>query len=87
MRTLITTAPFTFSRNPMMLGVIVAQLGLFLALPTIFTSVCLAVGIWAVNAQTRVEERALRDRFGAKYQDYEERTPRWLRFGWRSIGL
>ncbi len=76
---LITTGPFAFSRNPMMLGVLVAQVGFFLALPTIFTLACLVIGIWAVNAQTRVEERVLFDRFGGTYLDYSQRTPRWLR--------
>ncbi len=76
---LITTGPFAFSRNPMMLGVMTAQLGLFLALPSVFTLLCLVVGIWAVNAQVRVEEQLLRKRFGAAYTAYTEQTPRWLR--------
>lgn len=74
---LITTGPFARSRNPMMVGVIVAQAGLFLALPTVFTLVCLVVGIWAVIAQVGVEERLLRERFGAEYDAYAARTSRW----------
>ena len=77
---LITTGPFAISRNPMMLCVVVAQTGLFLALPSLFTLVCLAVGVWAVCAQVRVEERLLRQRFGAAYEAYAARTPRWLFF-------
>lgn len=75
---LITTGPFARSRNPMMLGVIAAQVGLFLALPSVFTLVCLIVGVWAVVAQVRVEERILSARFGRVYADYAARTPRWL---------
>ena len=75
---LITTGPFALSRNPMMLGVLTAQLGLFLALPSLFTLVCLVVGAWAVTAQVRVEERLLRQRFGPAYEAYVARTPRWL---------
>ncbi len=77
---LVTTGPFAVSRNPMMLAVIGAQAGLFLALPSVFTLVCLAVGVWAVIAQVGVEERLLRQRFGKAYEAYAARTPRWLLF-------
>ena len=77
---LITDGPFALSQNPMMLCVIMAQVGLFLALPSAFTLVCLAVGVWAVVAQVRVEQRLLRQRFGAAYDEYVARTPRWLIF-------
>ena len=77
---LITAGPFTVSRNPMMLCVIAAQLGLFLALPSVFTLVCLMLGVWAVTAQVGVEERLLRQRFGESYNAYAARTPRWLIF-------
>ncbi len=77
---LITTGPFTLTRNPMMLCVITAQVGLFLALPSLFTLVCLVIGVWAVTAQVGVEERLLRKRFGVEYDDYIAHTPRWLVF-------
>lgn len=75
---LITKGPFATSRNPMMLCVVVAQLGLFLALPSLFTLVCLVAGIWAVTAQVSVEERMLLKRFSAEYEAYKSQTPRWL---------
>lgn len=76
---LMTTGPFAISRNPMMLGVMIAQLGLFLALPTLFTLVCLLVGLWAVVKQVTVEEQVLHEKFGATYDAYRARTPRWLK--------
>lgn len=76
--TLVTTGPFRRSRNPMTLAVIAAQVGFFLALPSLFSLVCLVVGVWAVTAQVRVEERLLADRFGASYDAYRETTRRWL---------
>ena len=75
---LITEGPFAISRNPMMLGVVVAQLGLFLALPSLFTLACLVAGIWAVTAQVGVEEGLLLKRFGAEYEAYRRQTPRCL---------
>ncbi len=77
---LITRGPFAFSRNPMMLSVIVAQVGLFLALPSLFTLICLVFGVWAVTAQVGVEERLLKQRFGEDYDAYLANTPRWLIF-------
>jgi len=77
---LITTGPFTISQNPMMVCVIIAQVGLFFALPSAFTLLCLVIGVWAVIAQVKVEERLLRQRFGDAYDAYAARTPRWLIF-------
>ena len=54
--------------------------GLFLALPSAFTLVCLIFGVWAVNAQVRIEESLLQKRFGSEYEMYRARTPRWLLF-------
>ncbi len=75
---LITTGPFALSRNPMMLAVQGGQIGLFLALPSVFTLVCLVIGLWAVHVQVRVEELALADRHGDVYAAYRSQTPRWL---------
>lgn len=75
---LMVTGPFARTRNPMMLGVLAAQVGFALALPSVFSLICLVVGVWAVHAQVRVEERALRDHHGAAYEAYARRTPRWL---------
>ena len=77
---LITTGPFKLSRNPMMLFVIMGQVGLFLTLPSVFTLVCLIVGVGAVIAQVYVEERSLQQQFGAEYDTYRAQTPRWLIF-------
>ncbi len=64
---LLTTGPFVVSRNPMMLGVLVAQIGFFLALPSAFSLICLGVGVGAITVQVGIEERYLRDRFGDTY--------------------
>ena len=64
----------------MMLGVVVAQVGLFMAMPSLFTLLCLAFGLWAVVAPVSVEERLLRRKHGAAYDAYVARTPRWLLF-------
>lgn len=75
---LITSGPFAISRNPMMVFVMTGQIGLFLALPTAFTLLCLVAGVWAVLTQVGVEERMLEARYGAAYEAYASQTPRWL---------
>lgn len=75
---LIETGPFAYSRNPMFLCIQAAQLGLFLALPTVFTLVCLIVGVLAIHLQVRLEERHLASRFGEAWQAYAARVPRWI---------
>lgn len=75
---LITTGPFARSRNPVALLVQIGQLGLFLSLPSVFTLVCLVIGVWAVRGQVRLEEADLERRHGDAYRAYETRTPRWL---------
>jgi protein-S-isoprenylcysteine O-methyltransferase Ste14 len=76
---LATEGVYGRSRNPMFLLVILGQAGLFLALPTVFTLVCLLVGVGAIVAQVRIEEHHLQACFGETYRDYAARTPRWLR--------
>ena len=80
---LLTEGPFRQSRNPMFLGVALAQFGFFLALPSVFSLICLAVGLAALVMQARFEEERLRVRFGEPYRRYAETTPRWLGFSLR----
>jgi protein-S-isoprenylcysteine O-methyltransferase Ste14 len=75
---LMTHGAFAVSRNPTFIGIQVAQLGLFLALPSLFTLVCLIVGMTAIHIQVRLEEAHLAARFGAAYDAYRARVPRWL---------
>jgi protein-S-isoprenylcysteine O-methyltransferase Ste14 len=77
---LITSGAFAWSRNPMFLLVQLGQFGLFLALPSLFTLICLVVGMVAIHAQVRLEEAHLAEQHGDRYRAYCERTPRWL---WR----
>ena len=77
-RALLTQGPFARSRNPMFLAIMLGQLGLFLALPSLFTLVCLLVGVAMVHAQAIKEEHALNELYGKEYQNYKAQVPRWL---------
>lgn len=75
---LLTHGWFRISRNPTCLFIQLAQFGLFLSLPSVFTLVCLIVGIAAIQIQVRLEERHLREQWGEIYCAYARRVPRWL---------
>ena len=75
---LVSTGAYAFSRNPMFLGVAIAQAGFFLALPSVFSLVCLCVGLLMLHRQVKAEERHLSAQFPLAYAAYAARVRRWL---------
>lgn len=75
---LVTTGPFSRSRNPLFIGILLGQLGFFLAVPSVFSLVCLLVGAIVIINQTRIEEKYLQMQFGEAYSRYLARVSRWL---------
>ncbi|KAA8983377.1 MULTISPECIES: methyltransferase family protein [Gammaproteobacteria] len=75
---LLTTGPWSRSRNPMFLIIMLGQLGFFLALPSLFSLVCLVVGVAVLRRQALAEETSLNTLLGADYRQYRERVPRWF---------
>lgn len=77
-RHLLTGGPYSHSRNPVFMAVMLGQLGFFLAVPAVFSLVCLIAGVIVLTRQARVEEKALAELFGDAYEAYRRRVPRWL---------
>lgn len=75
---LVTNRLYAWSRNPMYLGVLTAQIGFFLALPSLFTLVCLVAGFMSVFSQVRLEEAHLKGKFPLDYENYSANVSRWL---------
>jgi len=75
---LVTDGFFAISRNPIFLGIMIANVGLFLVLPNAFTLVIIALSTVSVNTQIRLEEEFLLREFGKKYKDYKDRVRRWI---------
>lgn len=76
---LVSGGPFSFSRNPMYVGLVAFLLGIaFLVGSAPFW--CAPLVLWLVLSRVfvRHEERVLRDLFGAEFDAYCERVPRWL---------
>lgn len=78
---LVESGPYAVSRNPIFAGVLAGQVGLFLAAPSVFTLICLAVGWVVILRQVKVEERCLAGRFGERWTAYAARVPRWSNVG------
>jgi protein-S-isoprenylcysteine O-methyltransferase Ste14 len=78
-RALVIEPPYTFSRNPMYFGLLLAYLGAALATnwawPLVFLPAVIAVMSGFVIAR---EERYLLAAFGADYDAYCRRVRRWI---------
>lgn len=75
---LLTEGPFGRSRNPLFLAIMVGQVGFFLALPSVFSLVCLLAGMAVLVGQSYREEVTLTNIHGQAYEVYQQRVPRWL---------
>lgn len=75
---LIEHGLYGISRNPCYIGVAIAQVGFFLALPSLFSLTCLLVGLSALHKQTQLEEDFLNARYQERYLAYQHLVPRWL---------
>ena len=75
---LITNGFFSYSRNPIFLGVMIANIGLFLVLPNAFTMLIIALSTVSINTQIRLEEEFLLKEFGNKYKEYKASVRRWI---------
>jgi len=77
--TLITTGPYSISRNPLYFFSFVGAVGLGLATETFTFGVLFAV--WFAlfyPAVIRAEERRLRELHGTRFEDYARRVPRFF---------
>lgn len=78
-RTLVIKPPYTFTRNPMYLGLLVAYLGGALATNWAWPLVFLPVVVLIMNGFVIArEERYLAGEFGADYDAYRRRVRRWI---------
>jgi protein-S-isoprenylcysteine O-methyltransferase Ste14 len=78
-RALVIEPPYTFTRNPMYFGLLLAYLGAALATNWAWPLVFLPIVIGVMNAFViSREERYLHDEFGADYDAYRGRVRRWI---------
>jgi protein-S-isoprenylcysteine O-methyltransferase Ste14 len=75
---LVTTGLFSYSRNPIFLGMLLSLLGLLLTVPDAFTLMFFVVGFILMDVQIRLEEEYLQRMHGSAYSNYKEKTRRWI---------
>lgn len=75
---LVTDGFFAISRNPIFLGIMIANVGLFLALPNAFTLLIIGLSSVSISTQIRLEEEFLLKEFGGQYQNYKAKVRRWI---------
>ena len=75
---LVSKGLFSLSRNPIFLGIIVADIGLFLVVPNAFTLLIGVLSIVVIQTQVRLEEAFLVEAHGDAYIRYREEVRRWL---------
>ena len=75
---LVTKGFFSISRNPIFLGIMMANIGLFLVIPNAFTLLIISLSTISINTQIRLEEEFLKREFGKVYLEYAKKVRRWI---------
>jgi protein-S-isoprenylcysteine O-methyltransferase Ste14 len=76
---LVVSGVYRFTRNPMYLGFLLVLLGEVIWLGSLLAlAAAPAFVIYLNRCQIAPEEYALRERFGAEFNAYTARVPRWL---------
>jgi protein-S-isoprenylcysteine O-methyltransferase Ste14 len=76
---LILEGPFTFTRHPMYLGMVIALLGLAIFWGSLIVFLFPVLFFILMHiAFIPQEEKDLEDTFGQRYLDYKKRVRRWL---------
>lgn len=74
---LLTRGPYGFSRNPMLVGIYIYDIGWLLLLWSIWPVVIFVVEVILLTLQVRSEEKRLEADFGEEYLQYKAITKRY----------
>lgn len=76
---LVTSGPFSFTRNPIYLANTVLMIGLSLITANVwFLPLALIAAFITQKLTIESEEKHLAERFGKRYRDYAKRVRRWI---------
>ena len=75
---LVTTGPYALTRNPMYLGWSLGVLGLAFGTCSAWLLAGSLAAVRRIDRDVHVEEMRLSRRFGAAYEAYRDRVPRYL---------
>jgi protein-S-isoprenylcysteine O-methyltransferase Ste14 len=76
---LVTRSVYRYTRNPMYLGdaIVLVGFAVYLAAPLAFFGPVVFI-LFVTRFQISPEERALRERFGREFLEYQEKVRRWI---------
>jgi len=72
---LMTDGPYGLCRNPMLLGIYIYYLGVFIALPSWQTAAIFLAFVLIMHFQVKSEEKRLEADFGTAYLVYKDNVP------------
>ena len=75
---LMTDGPYRFSRNPMLVGIYIYDIGVMLWLLSWWALFVFAVEVIFLTIQVRSEEKRLEADFGDQYRTYKQQVPRYF---------
>ena len=75
---LMTDGPYKYTRNPMLVGIYIYDLGVLLWLQNWWPLAVLAIEVIMLSLQVRSEEKRLEMDFGDEYRAYKQSVPRYL---------
>ena len=75
---LMTDGPYRFTRNPMLLGIYIYDIGVLLWLHSWWPLLVFAVEVIFLTMQVHSEEKRLEADFGDDYRSYKLRVPRYF---------
>ena len=77
--TMVASGLYKYTRNPMYLGLLIALIGWALYLGNLASFACLPIFVRLITRfQILPEERILREKFGAPYEQYLTQVRRWI---------
>jgi protein-S-isoprenylcysteine O-methyltransferase Ste14 len=77
-KALATTGPYAYVRHPQYVAFVLIMFGFLLQWPTLVTLVTFPILVFMYVRLALAEEREVRAQFGAEYERYAARTPRFL---------
>ena len=76
---LVAEGPFSLSRNPMYLGMLLLLIGVAIGMGSVTPWVIVPIFVWRIRKDFILpEERKLRAAFGEEYEAYARRVRRWV---------
>ena len=77
---LITGGPYAIVRHPIYTGMLLGFVGSAIAVGGWRGVLAVALAAWAIWRRVRLEEAAMRQQFGARYEQYSKRVPALIPF-------